>query len=190
MAYKTHKQLLEMGFKHLGHNIRISEKASIYSANQIEIGDNARIDDFCVISGKVTLGRNVHIAPMCLVAGGEKGIVLSDFSGLAYHVQVFTQSDDYTGLTLTNPTVPAKYKKEKKLAIYIGRHVIVGAGSIIFPGVNIADGCSVGAMSLVNRSTEPWGVYVGNPAKRVKERKQNLLDLEHAYLHECLNDPF
>ncbi len=189
MAYKTHNQLLDMGFKRLGHNIKISDKASIYNADQIEIGDNARIDDFCVISGKVTIGRNVHIAPMCLVAGGEKGIIFSDFSGFAYHVQAFTQSDDYSGLTLTNPTVPTKYKKEKKLAIYIGRHVIVGAGSIIFPGVNLADGCSVGAMSLVDRSTETWGVYVGNPAKRVKERKQNLLDLERAYLHECLNDP-
>lgn len=182
MAYLTEFELKEMGFKYLGRNVKISDKASIYNADQIEIGDNSRIDDFCVISGKISIGKNVHIAPFCLLAGGQKGIKMEDFSGLAYQVQVFTQSDDYTGRTLTNPTVPAIYKREAKKTVNLGRHVIVGAGSIVFPGVEIAEGCSVGAMSLLNKSTEPWGVYVGNPARRVKERKQDLLELEKQFL--------
>lgn len=182
MAYLTEFELKEMGFKRLGKNVKISDKASIYNADQIEIGDNSRIDDFCVISGKICVGKHVHIAPFCLVAGGVEGITMEDFSGLAYQMQVFSQSDDYTGKTLTNPTVPEIYKKEAKKAISIGRHVIVGAGSMIFPGVTLAEGCSVGAMTLVNKSTEPWGVYVGNPAKRVKERKKDLLELELKFL--------
>lgn len=188
MAYLNSEQLREMGFKSLGKNVKISDKASIYNADQIEIGDNSRIDDFCVISGKVSIGRNVHFAPMCLVAGGEKGIVFSDFSGIAYQVQIFTQSDDYSGSTLTNPTIPSKYKKEYKKPVFIGRHVIVGAGSIIFPGVNLAEGCSIGAMTLVNKSTEAWGIYVGNPARRVKDRKQDLLLLEKTFLEEESNN--
>lgn len=188
MAYLSQDALQAMGFKRIGHNVKISDKASIYNPDRIEIGDRSRIDDFCVISGTVSLGRNVHIAPLCLVAGGEQGIVLSDFSGLAYHVQVFTQSDDYTGLTLTNPTVPSEYKKEKKAPVFIGRHVIIGAGTIVFPGVNLADGCSVGALSLVRHSTEPWGVYAGNPARRMKERRKELLALEQAYLTSLSGD--
>jgi acetyltransferase-like isoleucine patch superfamily enzyme len=39
-------------------------------------------------------------------------------------------------------------------------------------------------MTLVNKSTEPWGIYIGNPAKRVKERKKDLLDLEKQFLQE------
>jgi len=113
---------------------------------------------------------------------------MSDFSGLAYQVQIFSQSDDYSGRTLTNPTVPSGYKNEFKRAVTLGRHVIVGAGSIVFPGVEIADGCSIGAMTLVNKSTQPWGVYVGNPARRVKERKQGLLELEKQFLTEIKND--
>ena len=35
-----------------------------------------------------------------------------------------------------------------------------------------------GSMSLINRSTEPWGVYAGIPARRLKERKRDLLELE------------
>lgn len=184
MAYLNEQQLVAMGFKSFGKNVKISDKASIYNCDQIEVGDNSRIDDFCVVSGKVIIGRNVHLAPFCLVAGGEQGIFFDDFSGLAYHVQVFSQSDDYTGLTLTNPTVPIKYKKELKKAVKVGRHVIIGAGSIIFPGVCIEEGCSVGAMTVVHKSTVPWGVYVGNPAKRIKDRKQDLLALEKQYLGE------
>ncbi|MBF39149.1 acyltransferase [Idiomarina sp. UBA4520] len=182
MAYLTESELKNKGFKHVGANVLISEDARIYNPELISIGDNTRIDDFCVVSGAVSFGRNVHIAPQCLVAGGEKGITFSDFSGLAYQCQVFAQSDDYSGQTLTNPTVPADYKAEKKAPVVLGRHVIVGAGSLIFPGVTIADGCSVGALSLVNKSTESWGIYVGNPAKRVKERDKGLLDLEQRYL--------
>jgi len=184
MAYYSEDQLAGMGFKRIGKNVKISDKASLYNTDQIEIGDNSRIDDFCVISGRISIGHHVHIAPLCLVAGGSEGIVFDDFSGLAYHVQIFSQSDDYSGASLTNPTVPGKYKLEKKAAVRLGRHVIIGAGSIVFPGVDIADGCSVGALSLVHKSTQPWGIYVGNPAKRVKDRKRDLLALEEQFLKE------
>lgn len=116
MAYLTQQQLKALGFKSLGKNVKISDKASIYDAERIEIGDNSRIDDFCVVSGGISLGRHVYIGPQCLLAGGEKGIVMEDFVTLAYGVRVFTQSDDYTGETMTNSTVPRKYKKEFKSA--------------------------------------------------------------------------
>ena len=182
MAFLNEKQLGRMGFKSLGENVRISEKASIYNPEQIEIGDHSRIDDFCVISGRVTIGRNVHIAVFCNVAGGEKGVTFGDFSGLAYGCHVFTQSDDYSGRTLTNPTVPDKYKRETKREIIIGRHSIVGTNSLIFPGVVLAEGTSVGALSTVTKSTEEWSVYLGNPAKRIKARRRDLLELEREYL--------
>lgn len=184
MAFLNEQQLEQMGFKHLGTNVRISDKASIYNPDQIEIGDHSRIDDFCVISGKVIIGRNVHIAVFCNVAGGEKGVTFEDFSGLAYGCHVFTQSDDYSGRTLTNPTVPGKYKREIKKSIVIGRHSIVGTNSLIFPGVTLAEGTSVGALSMVTKSTEEWSVYFGNPAKRIKARRRDLLELEKEYLSD------
>ena len=70
MAYLSEEQLNAMGFKNLGINVKISDKASIYNCEQITIGDHSRIDDFCVISGKVTIGQYCHITPMCLLAGG------------------------------------------------------------------------------------------------------------------------
>lgn len=184
MSWLSQGELADMGFKRLGSNVRISNRAAIHDAAQIEIGDNSRIDDFCVVSGKVTIGRNVHIAVQCNVAGGEPGITMGDFSGLAYACQVFSQSDDYSGRTLTNPTIPAKFKSETKKAIHIGRHCIVGTGALIMPGVTLAEGCSVGAHAMVTKSTEAWGIYVGAPARRIKARKQTLLALEADFLAE------
>ncbi len=184
MPYLSEVALRELGFRKIGRNVKISDKASIYDAHRMEIGDNARIDGFCVISGQVTIGRHVHIAAHCLVAGGERGITMEDFSGLAYFVQVFSQSDDYSGRTLTNPTVPARFKNEFKAPVRLGRHVIIGAGSVVFPGVDLAEGCSVGAMSLVKHSTQPWGIYAGHPARRVKDRSRDLLALEQRLLEE------
>ena len=182
MAFLKQDQLERMGFKSLGKNVRISDKASLYNPEQMEIGDHSRIDDFCVVSGKVTMGRNVHIAVFCNVAGGEKGITFGDFSGLVYACHVFTQSDDYGGETLTNPTVPDQHKRETKAAIVIGRHSIVGTNSLVFPGVILAEGTSVGAHSMVTKSTEEWSIYFGTPAKRIKARKRELLTLEADYL--------
>jgi acetyltransferase-like isoleucine patch superfamily enzyme len=182
MAYYTKEQLSKLNFKYIGKNVKVSDKASIYNYNQIEIGDNSRIDDFCVISGKIKIGRNVHITPTCLIAGGEKGIVFEDFTTIAYGVQVFTQSDDYSGRTMTNSTISKKYKDEFMKEVVLKKHSIVGAGSIIMPGVILAEGTSVGAMSLILKSTESWSIYVGNPAKKIKERKKDLLELEKQYL--------
>ena len=171
-----------MGFKRLGTGVKISDKASIHNADLIEIGDHSRIDDFCVVSGRVSIGRNVHVAVFSNLAGGTEGITLEDFSGLAYGVHIFSQSDDYSGATMTNPTVPARFKNELKSAVVVGRHCILGTKSIVLPGVTVAEGCSVWGMSMVTKSTEPWSIYFGIPAKRLKARKRDLLALEQAYL--------
>jgi acetyltransferase-like isoleucine patch superfamily enzyme len=119
---------------------------------------------------------------MCLVAGGKEGIVFEDFTTIAYGVQVFTQSDDYSGNAMTNSTVPQEYKNEFMKEVILKKYSIIGAGSIIMPGVVLAEGTSIGAMSLALNSTEPWGVYIGNPIKRLKDRKKDLLELEKQYL--------
>lgn len=182
MGYLNQEDLDSMGFAQLGKNVKISDKASIYEPEKMEIGDNSRVDDFCVVSGRIIMGRNVHFAPHCLVAGGSRGIRFGDFSGLAYHVQVFTQSDDYSGSAMTNPTVPTAYKLETKLPVVVGRHSIVGSGSIIVPGVNLEEGTAVGALSLLLESTEPWSIYAGIPAKKLRGRSRDMLQMEQKYL--------
>lgn len=188
MAYLTEQELQKLGFKKLGVGVKISDKACIYNAELTEIDDYSRVDDFCVLSGKLVIGKYNHITPMCLVAGGIPGIYFHDFCTLAYGVKVFAQSDDYSGETLANSLIPKKFKKEYFSAVSFGRHVIVGAGAVIFPGVELAEGCAIGAMALVTKSTASWGIYTGVPAKRVKDRKKDLLQLETQFLSELSHD--
>lgn len=77
---------------------------------------------------------------------------------------------------MTNPLLPDKYRAVIKQPVSIGKHCIIGSGCTILPGVELGEGCSVGSMSLVNHSAEPWGVYMGIPARRVKERSRKLLE--------------
>lgn len=182
MSYLTEHALSEMGFKYLGKNVKISSKASIYCPALISIDDNSRIDDFCVIKGPLTIGKFVHISLFCVVSASREEICFEDFSGLSHGVSVFSATDDYSGMALTNPTVPDDFKKVKHAPVTLQKHSIVGAHSIIMPGVTVTTGCAIGAMSFVTKSTLPWGVYFGSPAKRIKERRKDLLVKEQEFL--------
>lgn len=178
MPYLTEDQIHAMRFRFVGAGVKISTRCAIYDAEKISIGDGSRIDDFCILSGEIAIGGHCHVTPQCLLAGGRPGIELADFCTLAYGVKIFAQSDDYSGESLTNSTVPREFKRETFAAVRLHRHVIVGANSCILPGVTVGEGCSVGAMSLLTRSTEPWGIYYGVPATRRRDRSRNLLRLE------------
>ena len=184
MPYLSQNELEALGLKALGKNVKISTRAAIYDADRIEIGDYSRIDDFCVISGRVVLGRNVFIGAQSMLAGGVHGVFLDDFCGLSYGVRIFSQTDDYSGKHMSNPTVPLRYKKETKIPVRLGRHCIVGTGATIFPGTTVAEGTAVGAMTLITKSTQPWSVYFGVPARRLRSRSRDLLELEKLYLAE------
>lgn len=180
MAFLTEKQLNEMGFAALGHNVQISDKASIYGAHRIKIGNNVRIDDFCVLSagdGGIEIGNYVHIAVFALLIGAGK-ITVSDFAGVSSRVAIYSSNDDYSGLFLTNPTVPVEYTNVTHADVYLGKHVIIGSGSVVLPGVILHEGVAVGALSMITKDCEAYGVYIGSPAKKIKNRKKALLDKE------------
>ncbi len=181
MPFLNQDELQGLGFRSLGKNVCISTRAAIYNPELISIGDNSRIDDFCVVAGNVALGRNVHIAVFCNLAGGRAGIQMGDFSGLAYGCHLVAQSDDYSGATMTNPTVPMEYKKEFVAPVKIGRHAILGTNSVVLPGVEIGEGAASGAGTIFTRSVEAWNIYVGAPARAIKSRERTLLQLAERY---------
>jgi galactoside O-acetyltransferase len=184
MAFLTESELHSMGFRSLGRNVRVSERASIYEPELMTIGDNSRVDDFCVLSGEIVLGRNVHLAVYNNLTAGRSSITLGDFSTLAYGCHLVAQSDDYSGETMVNTTIPDKFKRETSEPIVIGRQVVLGTATIVLPGVHIAEGTSAGARTLFTNSTEPWTIYVGTPARKLRDRSKALLELERQFLSE------
>lgn len=178
MAYMSDDEVRSLGFRRVGRDVRISTRAAIYDADRISIGDHSRIDDFAVLAGTIDIGRNVHVTVFCNLAGGRAGITIGDFSTLAYGCHLVAQTDDYSGATMANSTVPLEYRTEICEPVVLGRHVILGTGTVVLPGVSLPDGTSSGARTLFLESSQPWTIYVGQPARPLRARSTALLDLE------------
>lgn len=186
-GYFTEHELKSSGFKSIGCNVRIAKTCTIIGLANIEIGNNVRIDGYCSIIAAGTaflrIGSFVHVAGYCGIYAGS-GVVLEDFCGLSSGVRIYTGTDDYSGRTLTNPTVPAEFTGVVHGPVALRRHVIVGTGTTILPGVTVEEGTAIGALSLVSKSLESWSIYAGCPAKRLKSRSKELLTLEHQLLQK------
>lgn len=172
-------ELDKINFKHIGKNVFISNKCSIYSPHLIEIGDNVRIDDFSILSpGSILkIGNYVHIGCYTsLIGKGE--FILEDFVGISGRVSLYSSSDDYTGMSMTNAMVPNEFKKITNGKIHIKKHCIIGSGSIILPNTTIGIGCSIYAQTLIKSNCEEFGVYSGNPSKLIGKRLKRFLEYE------------
>jgi len=172
-----------LGLHQHGRNVRIYSGAKIIGAEFITLGDNVIIDDFVMIyaTAPTVIGSHVHIASFCsLVGGGE--LRIGDFCALSSGVRVLTGSDDFLGGGLTNSTIPAPFRHVSRSYVHVGRHAMIGTNTVLLPGTRIGEGTVVGAGSLVNRDLAPWGIYVGSPARRIRERPSEQILAQEAAL--------
>jgi len=186
MSYLDESELAALGFQAIGENVLISERASIYGAWKICLGNHVRIDDFCILSageGGIRLGSYIHIAAYSSIIGAGR-VTIDDFANFSSRVSLYSSSDDYSGRFMTNPMVPDEYKQVDVRPVHVGRHVIIGSGSIILPGVTLHDGSAVAALSLVKSDCDAFGIFGGAPARRIGTRDRNLLELERKFLRK------
>ena len=186
MVVLDRRAVESIGFRTVGVNVHISERASFYGASRISIGNNVRIDDFCVLSagaGGIVIGNYVHVAVYTSLIGRGQ-IRLHDFANISSRVSIYSSSDDYSGATMTNPMVPEAFTGVIHADVCVGRHVIIGSGCVVLPGVTLEEGVAIGALSLVRSDCAAFGVYAGVPAKLVHQRKRKVLELETKLLSE------
>ena len=175
-SFYTDEELSQIGFKSIGKDIKISRKASIYSPQNISIGDNVRIDDFCILSGKITLGSHIHISAYVALYGAM-GIVMEDYTGISPKSIVYSAMDDFSGEYLIGPIHPDKTTNVTGGVVTIKRFVQVGSNVVVFPNLIIGEGVAVGACSLVTKSLPAWGIYVGIPVRKIKDRSKKMKGL-------------
>jgi galactoside O-acetyltransferase len=175
-SFFNETEVKELGFKKVGLHVKVSRRASFYNIFNISIGDNVRIDDFCILSGNIELHSHIHISAYTALYGNS-GIILEDYSGLSPRTTIFSEVDDFSGNYLVGPVHKSEFRNLTKGTVMIKRFSQVGANTVILPGVIIGEGVAVGAMSLVTKSLDAWGIYAGIPAKRIKERSRELLKL-------------
>lgn len=183
-SFYTPAEIAKIGLAQVGTNVLISRKASLYSPEKIKLGNNVRVDDFCILSGPIIMGNYVHISAYTGIFAGTQGVQIGDFSTISGRCSIYGKSDDYSGSSMTNPMVDSKYTKVWEAPVKIEKHVIVGSGSVILPGVILREGTAIGAMSLVRSTTQAWSVYAGTPARYLHPREQKPLEYEKIIINK------
>lgn len=168
-------------FKSLGENVTIYPLAKILYPENITIGKESVIDDFVLIYGAgkgIKIGEFCHITAQCVLESGGL-LEIGDFSSIAYGGIILASTDDYKGNGLTGlGKFSEKYRKLYNLDTIIGRHVLIGAGAIVLPGVKIGDGCSIGAGSVVTKDLPEWSLCYGIPCRVIARNKSKEIRLQ------------
>lgn len=176
----TRQKLTERGIE-AGEGALVSSGA-LFFTTRLVIGPKTRIDHGCILTGDVVLGARIHLAPYC-ICYGKAGILIGDYSGFGAFTVMHSESDDYSGASMFGPCVPANAKRNHVAPIRIGRGVITGTRTTILPGVEIGDGVSVGAHSLVKANCLPWMIYAGVPARAIRAKESTRLEA----MMDCLD---
>lgn len=188
-SFYSKEELKKLGLHSVGKNVKISRKASFYGVSKISIGSNVRIDDFCILSGKIDIGNYIHIAAYSALYGGDEGITLEDFVNISSRVCIYSISDDYSGNSMTNPMIPDNLKEVVSQKVHLQKHVIIGSTSVVLPGVILEEGSAFGSFSLINHNSEPWSINAGIPYKKIKDRSRNILNIEKEnFINGALKD--
>jgi acetyltransferase-like isoleucine patch superfamily enzyme len=178
-GYYSESDLKNVGFRMLGNNVAISKNSTFIGVENISIGNNVRIDGnvtFAVASGHIKVGNYIHIGGSSHI-NGSGGVDILNFCTISQGVRIYSASDDYSGESYTNPTIPLHLRNLNIARVVLNEHVIIGSGSVVLPGVELGQGAAVGALSLVNSDLLPWSVYAGSPIKKLNDRSKNLLKL-------------
>ena len=132
--------------KFVGEGVRIGRKCFVHKNTQI--GDYSGVGYACEINNGVTIGRDVMMGP---------------------YVIIYTQNH-----CTSNPDIPMRKQGMRELQpVIIEDDVWVGARAIILPGVTIGKGSVIGAGAVVSKNVPPYSVFVGNPGRVVKNRKES-----------------
>ena len=107
----------------------------------------------------ITIGDDSFINYGCLMSAYSK-IEINNRITIAYNCSLITESH--------NPYSPDFEAIIKP--IIIKDNVWIGANSVILQGVVIEEGSIIAAGSIVNSNVEPYSIYAGAPAKKIKER--------------------
>lgn len=172
-------------FAAIGDGVRIDPQARVFGHGLIRLGHHVRIDAGAILSAQhpLVLGDFVHIAAGAKVFANAAPCTIEDFVSLSPDAKVFTGVDDFIGAALTNPTVDAEFRALTAGEVVLGKHVLIGAGSVVFPGARIGFGASVGALSIAKGVIERGAVVVGPNMRRIATRDvDRLAENEAAFL--------
>lgn len=151
----------------LGKNVHI-DKCLIYAEGRgVSFSDNVSIGFSAYINslkGNISVSKNSSIGPF-VVMYGEFGLLIGQDCLIAANSSLIASNHKYAN----NESLIRKQGTFGQ-GIVLKNNIWVGCGSIILDGVNLENGCVVGAMSLVKNSFKSNSLIYGSPAKFIKSR--------------------
>src|SRR4051794_32567843 len=171
-------QIAQLGLARVGTGVAISDRCSVYGAGSISLGDHVRIDDFAILTARepVVIGSHTHIAALAFLSG-QLGSIIEDFVNVSPRGTLLSGNNDFSGQWLPGPLIREELRRVQGGCIHLGRHSMVGAPSVVLPGVSFGEGAVVGALSLVKEPLAPWGIYGGVPARLIRPRSRDVEEL-------------
>ena len=152
--YKVFREsVIKCSLGSCGKNVHIAEKSDIKGNENVYVGNDVAIGPRSLLW---TTGAKIFIKDKVIVGPG-----LSIITG--------DHKIDIAGKYMADVTVNEKDKEDDQDVI-IEKDVWIGSNVTILKGVTIAEGCVIGGGAVVTKSTEPYGIYVGVPAKYCKSR--------------------
>lgn len=160
--------------KALGGQVIVGKGTSIHPSVVLStLGGTIKIGEDCTIlrgvilaayGGNIELGNDVSINPYSILYG-QGGLRIGNDVRIAAHSMLVPAEHVFD-----DKDTPIRKQGLKAEGITVGDDVWISAGAKILDTTDIAQGCVIGANAVLKGKTEPYGVYVGAPAKKVKER--------------------
>ena len=143
---------------------------------QLTTGVGCRIEAFRMNDSKhkrIIFGNDVQINDYVHISAIEK-VYIGNNVLMASHVYISDNSHGYYDGSHcdSSPLIPPKDRAYKVEPVKIGDNVWLGEGVIVMPGVEVGNGCVIGAHSIVNKSIPSNCIAVGSPAKVIKKYSQ------------------
>jgi galactoside O-acetyltransferase len=158
--------------------VSVHPTVCFFGAERIRIGQNSRIDAFAVLSAGrsgITIGAHCHFAVGVSLLGAE-AIEVEDYAGISAKASIFSSTDTYSGGMSSNPTIADDWRAVRSRPVRIRTLALVGASSVILPGVELGVASSVGALTCVNKSIPDFWIVSGNPPRKIGERDRRILE--------------
>ena len=154
-----------------GQDVFISGQVEIRRPHLCRLGSHIAIDTGFYCTTGAWLGDYIHIGPYVTVIGGAPALLrMLGFNTAGAGSRILCASDEFLGAGLSG-LAPAEFRDVVRVEpVIFEAFACVGTNVVVHPGVTLAEGSVIGSCSLVTRSTEPWMIYRGIPAKAWKER--------------------
>lgn len=154
-----------------GQDVFISANVEIRRPHLVRVGSHVAVDSGFYCTTGAVLGDYIHVGPSVTVIGGAPALLrMAGFNTVGAGSRILCASDEFLGAGLAG-IAPAQFRDIVHLEpVIFEAFASLGTNVVVHPGVTLAEGSVVGSCALVTKSTEPWTIYHGIPARPWKER--------------------